>query len=1075
MKKGFKWRILAVLSSLVLMAGLSAAPVSADLDVDGVNPNLAWPSNIRVDWSQAGKLVSGRLSNMEFVLTTQVNGRADCNLYLSFPSQGGFRLRTKPSGYFNPKSLNQITYRELAEGRSLIAGDTKVLIKESAGSWTLEAQNRSGKTVYRLSSNQIKFGYQGSELKKVKLEGSLGRDEVMYGLGERFNSFSQVGESVLLWNQEAYDDLMYKGGDKTRGYKNVPILHSTNGYTLFFNSTYAAQADIGKTNAGQYSLEFNGPKFDFYLWTNDPLENLADYTELTGRTIIPPKWALSYLAGGGGMVWNPDFESGVWNQWPAILDETLTGYERLGTPLQAMYAEGDHLIWDRPWHDAVTSHGIRTLNWYWSTMGWGDMQNLPYIQQYHPEVLYDVTAIPQVWLNDGYGNPDYYNAMNNHYIDFTHPMANEVLYGKFKDVWAWGCRGSMVDMADQVTENAIFHNGMTGDEMHNFYAYVYNKGYYDTLQRGVKEGLIDDGYILFSRSGCAGSQAFVGQFAGDHPSSFWGLKQALLGGITAGTAGFSIWGSDIGGYGVRNEVLTPDLYMRWFQFAGFSPLMRAHGSTYDRNPWSYGDLAEKMYVDLYWLRENLVNTIYSGTIASHNEGIPMIQAMALAFPNEKNLAAIDDQYMFCSDFLVAPVLEEGAYTRRVTFPQGQWVDLWTGQIIQGGRTLTVAAPQERIPVYLRAGTATQIQVAPSLELMDTMKDKSRTNALLVTAGNGNRTYWSDENTALRYRISSENGTMQIVPDKSSNLRVVYAYGVSASDVTVGGGKLNRLNAMPVNQVGYYVDPVLNRTVIRLPDRAWSQLTIRTETADRNLAAGKTVKASQEQGGHKASNMLDNDAASYWSSGTTSGNFVLDLGEKTEISGVSLAWTRNYAPNYTIQVGDGESWTDVHTEKQGLGDREIIRFAPVKTRYVRFTASGAKSKVELSDFGVYGAAKGASTGVDPGPGTDPRPGENPDPGDSTALPGDGTTVSDGTDVSGTENAETTEESSEDSQSATQAVGNPDVSDGSEENGSRNNSHAIIIGVGAGVLLLAGAGVAGVFFIKKRKADNGGDAE
>ena len=133
--------------------------------------------------------------------------------------------------------------------------------------------------------------------------------------------------------------------------------------------------------------------------------------------------------------------------------------------------------------------------------------------------------------------------------------------------------------------------------------------------------------------------------------------------------------------------------------------MRMHG-TEPREPWEYGDEALAHYKFYADVRERLVDYLHQQAAESHRTGLPLMRSMALAFPDQSNLAVIHDQYLLGTDLLVAPVLDEGD-TRRVMFPRGRWTDFWTGEVVEGGLTKTVAAPLGRIPVYVRAGVSLQ--------------------------------------------------------------------------------------------------------------------------------------------------------------------------------------------------------------------------------------------------------------------------------------------------------------------------------------------------------------------------------
>ena len=166
-------------------------------------------------------------------------------------------------------------------------------------------------------------------------------------------------------------------------------------------------------------------------------------------------------------------------------------------------------------------------------------------------------------------------------IDFSHPRAEELLENQWHDRMDAGFDGTMVDFGEIIPDEAVFYDGRTGDEMHNAYALDYTKAY-----RKLFEKYKGEDHVLFSRSAAAGVQKYSCQFGGDQLSSFRGLTYAMNGGLTLAASGFPFWGVDAGGYsGFADE----ETYLRWTEFAAFSPIMRFHGVT-PREPWFTVDM-----------------------------------------------------------------------------------------------------------------------------------------------------------------------------------------------------------------------------------------------------------------------------------------------------------------------------------------------------------------------------------------------------------------------------------------------------------------------------------------------------
>jgi alpha-glucosidase (family GH31 glycosyl hydrolase) len=449
-----------------------------------------------------------------------------------------------------------------------------------------------------------------------------------------------------------------------------------------------------------------GPILDYYIWTGTPEATLRAYTELTGKPLLPPKWAFEPWSGRTGRGWkNTPLHNPV-----AEAESVMTRFQAMDIPHSAIYMEGDGA--DSPaLNSFMAKHGLHVLSWYFPVITRGKQASLM------PEIPVD--KLPLLWA----GSRSYSDSLG--YVDFSNPNALELARRWWKHRLDIGVAGSMVDFGDRVPEEAVFYDGKHGDEMHDFYAYDYQKTYSEVFRE--KRG---DDYILFARAAAPGTQKFICQFGGDHPANFAGLRSLLTGALNLSACGFSTWGSDLGGFLGWPE---PGTYMRWTQFACFSPLMRCHGRT-PREPWNFGAAAITNYRQYAWVRENLLDYIYDSARQSHETGIPMMRSMAVAFPDELSLAAVEDQYMFGQDLLVAPMVSDGNW-RTIHFPRGAWTSLWGGAAINGPASVDTFVPSDVIPVYLRAGAVVPVELNPSLRFGESMTH-GRVNAMIATPPSG---------------------------------------------------------------------------------------------------------------------------------------------------------------------------------------------------------------------------------------------------------------------------------------------------------------------------------------------------
>jgi alpha-D-xyloside xylohydrolase len=219
--------------------------------------------------------------------------------------------------------------------------------------------------------------------------------------------------------------------------------------------------------------------------------------------------------------------------------------------------------------------------------------------------------------------------------------------------------------------------------------------------------------VTLCRSAWAGSQRYgAAVWSGDIASTFEALGDQVRAGLNIGLSGIPWWTSDIGGFhgGDPESPYFRELIVRWFQYGAFCPLFRLHGM---RQPtvgwdvggpnevWSFGDEAYGIIRDLLFLRERLKPYILAQMAAAAETGTPPMRPLFFDFPADPACSAVEDQFMFGPDILVAPVVQQGVTGRSAYLPAGDWYDAWTGEAHAGGVTLTVSAPLARIPVFVR--------------------------------------------------------------------------------------------------------------------------------------------------------------------------------------------------------------------------------------------------------------------------------------------------------------------------------------------------------------------------------------
>lgn len=855
-------------------------------------------------------------------------------LNLEFPADGGFRLHTGKQGFFEPTERKRIQYEKHSEEELVmkpVDGDgTQVIFKGDSNRFVLEIYNRDGKCVVPIASEGIRFGYTDGNRSRISLSLPLEEKEAVYGSGERFNELNQVGKRLQMWNLDAgYMGTNWENNEFWRGYKNVPILHSSRGYTVFSNTFYGGTADIGYTDDTICTLEFVENDFDFFFWTGTVRENLADYTELTGKTILLPKWAYSYSAGGGKDVWN-NYAGNLYNTAQKVIDE----YKKLGTPnLAAIYIEA---ITEENTnvYQLFQNAGMRMLKWNSPNMSQNEMKT--HLKDVAQE---DLPIVVEQGTTNPYGENKETGEV---FIDFTRDNATELLTNYLNSQRKWGVRGGLIDFGELIGSWAYFNgNQKSWQEMHNFFAYWYARRYNEAMVK-LDEG---DGSVFFSRAGCAGTQAYTAFFTGDQQACIGGLEKQLIAGLSASASGLTMWGGDLAGYeGTPDQ----DTFARGMQFSAFQPIMRSHGTT-SRFPWDYGELGKRTYQTHYWLRENLLNKIYSEAVNAHKTGQAMTEPLTMVYPEDVSLREVYDTYLFCQDLLVAPALEENVYLYDVTFPEGSWYSLWDGRRVSGGGTQKAEAPADKSPVYVKAGAVIPVTVAPSLTLTDSMQDQERTEALLVTLPDDNRetTYWKDENTAVSYQNTIVNdSSFKITAGAGNEAKAILVKGSAACGVQVDGQELQRLSQRPTasSDAGYFCEDN-SETVIYLGRSDWSEVTVsvgRMDVPNVMLLADASSEAKKA---------TDGDYNTFSKAAT----MTYDLGQVRSLKNLVVKWTRNSADHYKIETSkDNLSWTTIADETNAYGAIGDYSLDGKEVRYVRISgiSSASGTVPELYEIEAY---------------------------------------------------------------------------------------------------------------------------
>jgi alpha-D-xyloside xylohydrolase len=582
--------------------------------------------------------------------------------------------------------------------RSSIPLARVINIREPNQPWILECQLEGQSQPARLEIQPLTPGLirlstaYSQQNESVWSEFHLSAEGPFFGLGEQFNHANLAGIKI---NLHPNDD--FQSPDHSWDYMSIPFVYGPRGLGIYFDTAFTAVFDMTRASDNHFSVQIEGPAVDCYLFAlKSPAEVLETYTGLTGRSPLPPVWTFG--------LWHTVLKGAS----AALADARRLRAERI--PVTA--------LWPFDMLDDSTN-----LGWpLWTTGYYGDpgkfnteLHNLGFkvLGYVHPYLRSEL--LPYLMPS-----PNYQHALARHFlvvgangqpagptfepdltgnIDFTNPAAVSWWGGMIRHILTdFHFDGWMEDFGEWVRDSDKFASGRTGRVMATLYPLFYHKITYEIARQ------TDPDVVDFSRSGAPGSQAFTPVLWGGDQRPDWskhyGLPAVVTAGITAGLSGFDVWGPDILSSGTSKE-----LWIRWMEFGALSPIMRDH-------LWDMPKFAVDLWFDpetieefRYYagLHDSLFPYLYTFAQQASRTGLPIMRHLMLAWPNDPNTYIAEYEYLLGDRILVAPVIEQGAASRRLYLPKGSWVDYWDAQILIGGREVTIPAPLQQIPVLVKAG------------------------------------------------------------------------------------------------------------------------------------------------------------------------------------------------------------------------------------------------------------------------------------------------------------------------------------------------------------------------------------
>jgi alpha-D-xyloside xylohydrolase len=533
-------------------------------------------------------------------------------------------------------------------------------------------------------------------------------DEHYYGLGQNQEGFlDHRGHAVRCWA-----DYLATAAPSFC----VPFLVTNKGYGLLWDNPSKTLIEPGFNEQTRWTSQV-GDRVSFFVIAGATADEIyAGYKLLTGPTPMLPKAAYGYIQC-----------KQRYSSQKELLD-VAQGYRDRHLPADVLVVDWfyftkmgqfdfDSKFWPDPaaMNKKLHEMGFETMISVWP--------------RFVPADRYYAELLKKGWLiSYADGKPidglPYDRAGSD--IDTTNPEAAKWYWKTLReDIISQGFDSLWADETEpDLPPNGAYFKVGPGTQFFNVYPYFHTKALYD----GYRADEPGKRALILSRDAYLGAQSNGAIFWSSDIYPTWDtLKRQIPTGLDVAASGITYWSNDTGGWqylprehhpahkplldpsdaraNVGGYDDYPELYTRWFQYASFLPIFRTHGSRNTNEVWSYGKEAEPILEKYLRLRYQLMPYIYSLGYQSWLTGAPFMRALPLDFPDDPKVADLRDEYMFGPAFLVAPVTEQGATSRDIYLPAGtDWYNYWTNERVKGGQTITVSAPIDTLPLFVRAGS-----------------------------------------------------------------------------------------------------------------------------------------------------------------------------------------------------------------------------------------------------------------------------------------------------------------------------------------------------------------------------------
>lgn len=613
-----------------------------------------------------------------------------------------------------------------------------------------KARKKSEKNPYEdLAIAELEGHTVGKDEEKtdsVTIIKKLGKDDAIYGLGDKPGCLNKRGYSYVNWNTD--DPAPHVDSFKSL-YKSIPffiVLGDEYCYGIFADNTYKTTFDFGYENTDYYFVEHEKGELDYYFMPgNDMAEVVGLYTSLTGTTPLYQRW----IYGSHQSRW------GYYTQ-DEVLD-IADKFRELDIPCDVIHMDIDYMNGYRVFtFDDKKFPDVKGLSEKLADRGVKLISIIdPGVKKDEDYFMYKEGMEMDAFAHDTDGSV-YENAVwpgTSVFPDFTKQSVRSWWGDKTKILLEHGISGIWNDMNEPASFNGPLPDDVqfeygAHEKVHNIYGHFMAKATYEGLAKN------DGGKrpFVLTRAAYAGSQKYCGGWTGDNHSIWAHIALSLEQVCNLSVSGLAMCGSDIGGFGSDT---TPELLVRFYEAAVFVPFFRNHSAmgTRRQEPWQFDETTIDAVRKTVKLRYRFIPYIYDLAHECEKTGAPIVRPLVYEYPVDKHVRNISDEYMLGSFVLVAPVIAPGKEAREVYLPDGDWYDYYTGEKYSGGRYILADAPIDKVPVFIKAGAIIPVADGKIRSTEDITEDKI---SILTYPGKGSFVHYQDDNETFAYRNGAYN-------------------------------------------------------------------------------------------------------------------------------------------------------------------------------------------------------------------------------------------------------------------------------------------------------------------------------